>query len=247
MSEPSPSRSWYTVGVLGLAYTISYIDRQVISLLIGPIREDLQISDTEISLLYGVAFGVLYALLGLPLGWLADRTNRRNLISVGIAAWSAMTMLCGKANSFGGLFLARVGVGVGEAALSPAAYSLIADLFPRERLGRALGTYSSGVYVGIGLAFLFGGALITLFEGIGDIDLGVLGTFKPWQATFFAVGAPGLLVALLVLTLTEPNRSVKAQEGGATVQETIRYLTRNAKTYGLHFSGSRCWRFCLMG
>lgn len=135
MSEPSPSRSWYTVGVLGLAYTISYIDRQVISLLIGPIREDLQISDTEISLLYGVAFGVLYALLGLPLGWLADRTNRRNLISVGIAAWSAMTMLCGKANSFGGLFLARVGVGVGEAALSPAAYSLIADLFQGSAWG----------------------------------------------------------------------------------------------------------------
>ena len=136
----SSRSAWYIVAVLTLAYTFSYVDRSILGLMVGPIREDLQISDTEFSLLAGLAFALFYTLLGIPIARLADRTNRRNLIAAGIALWSLMTAVCGLARSFGQLFVARVGVGVGEAALSPAAYSMIADLFPKERLGRALGS-----------------------------------------------------------------------------------------------------------
>ena len=129
-SWPSSVSAWYTVGLLFVAYTFSFVDRFILTLLIEPIKNDFNLSDTGVSLLVGFAFVIFYTFLGIPIGRLADRVNRRNLIAAGITLWSCMTALCGMARGFGTLFAARVGVGVGEAALSPAAYSMIADLFP---------------------------------------------------------------------------------------------------------------------
>jgi MFS family permease len=233
----SPGTSWYTVGVLTLAYMLSFIDRSILSLMVGPIRSDMGITDTEFSLLHGLAFALFYTLLGVPIARLADRTNRRNLIVIGIAFWSLMTATCGLTKSFGQLFIARMGVGVGEAALSPAAYSMIADLFPRERLGRALGIYSSGVYIGIGLSFILGGVLIDALSGSEVIALPLVGELRPWQLTFMIVGAPGLLVALWILTLGEPQRGQDFIRAGVPISQVIDYLRSNLKTYGLHFMG----------
>ena len=134
----NPLYAWYVVFVLTLAYTCSFIDRQILTLLIEPIRRDLHVTDTQVSLLGGLAFSIFYTTLGMPLARLADQTHRRNLMAIGVAFWTAMTSACGLARSFWTLFMARVGVGVGEAALSPAAFSLLSDYFPPQRLARAI-------------------------------------------------------------------------------------------------------------
>ena len=157
---PSPALGWYAVSVLLVAYIFSFIDRTIIGLLVGPIKASLQISDTQFGVLGGIAFTLFYTVLGVPIGRIADRVSRRGLIALGVAVWSFMTAACGWAASFWQLFLARVGVGVGEAALTPAAYSMIADYFPKERLGRALAVYQSGAFLGAALAFILGGAVI---------------------------------------------------------------------------------------
>ncbi|KGE04513.1 spinster family MFS transporter [Pseudohaliea rubra] len=229
---------WYAVGLLTVAYTFSYIDRQILSLMVGPIRADLGISDTQFSLLQGLAFAVLYTALGVPIAWLADRGNRRNLIAVGISVWSLATALCGLTRTFPTLFLARVGVGVGEAALSPAAYSMLTDMFPRERLGRAFGVYASGVFIGIGLSFILGAELLAFFELRGGLLLPVLGTLRPWQAVFLSIGLPGLLLSLLVMTLREPARPSRHRDlGRASFAMALQYFGSHWKVFVFHFSG----------
>ena len=157
---PSPGYAWYVVGVLTVAYVFSFVDRQIIALLIGPIQRDLEISDTQISLLGGLSFAVFYTLFGIPIGRLADTKSRRAIISIGIAFWSVMTAGCGLTKRFWDLALMRMGVGVGEATLSPAAYSLIADYFPPHRRSTAMSVYSMGIYIGSGLAFILGGMVV---------------------------------------------------------------------------------------
>ena len=182
---------WYTVGVLTVAYVFSFIDRSILTLLVGPIRVDLGISDTQVSLLHGLAFAIFYTLLGIPIASLADRRNRRNIIAVGVTFWSIATAACGLTRNFWQLFLARIGVGVGEAALSPAAYSMIADSFPPEKLGRALSVYTLGAIAGIGFALIIGGAVIGTVMTATDATLPLVGTVRPWQVVFFIVGLPG--------------------------------------------------------
>ena len=200
--------SWYVVGVLVVAYTFSYVDRTILTLMVGPIRTSLGINDVQVSLLHGLAFAIFYTLLGIPIARYADTMNRTWIISIGIGVWSIMTALCGFARNFWEMFLARIGVGVGEAALSPGAYSLLADYFPKRRMPLALSIYTSAAYAGSGLAIMIGGALITLMPAI---DLPGVGHLEPWQGVFVAIGLPGVLVALAVLLLREPPRtSVKA-------------------------------------
>jgi MFS family permease len=151
-------RAWLVVGLCMVAYVFSFIDRQILALLIGPIQADLKLSDTQFGLLQGLAFSLFYATMGIPIASLADRHPRPLIITVAVAFWSLATMACGLAGTFMALFLARLGVGAGEAGLSPATYSLIGDLFPRERLGRAIGVYSMGSFLGAGIAFLVGAA-----------------------------------------------------------------------------------------
>jgi len=242
---PTPGRAWYGVGVLMIAYTLSFIDRYVIALLIQPIKRDLALTDIQIGLLSGVAFAIFYTTLGIPIGRLADRFNRRHIISLGIFFWSLMTMACGLSQSFWRLFAARIGVGVGEAALSPAAFSLIADSFPAQHLGRALSVYSVGVYFGSGLAFIIGGAVIALLTDAADISLPLLGVIRPWQLTFIFVGLPGLLVAAWIYTIREPGRHGRtpiALPSGAAVidipiKDVLRFIGAGRRAYGAHFIG----------
>jgi MFS family permease len=198
--------AWYVVLVLMTCYTLSFIDRQILSLLVGPIKQDLGISDARIGLLQGLAFAIFYTLLGLPMGRIADRHSRRNLIGVGVFVWSLMTALCSLPRSFGTLFLARLGVGVGEATLGPSAFSLISDYFAKERLGKALSVYSAGIFVGAGIALIVGGTVVQAVTGLPAVTIPVLGTIASWRLTFLAVGAPGILVGLLVYTVREPAR-----------------------------------------
>lgn len=236
---PSPLRAWYAVAVLVLAFIFSFIDRIVIALLVEPIKADLGISDFDIGLLQGFAFALFYALLGIPIGRLSDRISRRGIIATGIAVWSLMTAACGLARSFFGLFLARVGVGVGEATLSPAAYSMISDYFPREKLGRALGVYQSGAMLGAGIAFLVGGAAVQLLSAHDGQVLPVLGAVRMWQLAFFAVGLPGLLIALLMLTVKEPVRRGRASgaASGIPLRAVLAYIGSHRGLFVAHFTG----------
>jgi MFS family permease len=224
------------VAVLLLAYTLSFIDRMILSLLVGPIRADLGISDTQMSLLMGFAFAIFYSVLGIPLGWLADRGSRRGLMVAGVAAWSVMTPICGLTRSYATLFLARIGVGVGEATLSPAAYSMLGDYFPREKLGRAMAVYSIGVPLGSGIA-LVAGALVVKFVTEGPpMIVPMLGAMEPWRLTFLVVGLPGLLVALLIaLTVREPAR--KGGAVGLEKGEFTAFLKTHPAALAAHFSG----------
>ncbi len=219
-----------------IAYMFSYIDRQIISLMVGPIREDLGISDSAFSLLVGLAFALFYTVLGIPIARLADARNRRNIIAIGIAFWSFATAACGLAKNFTQLFVARIAVGVGEAALSPAAYSMLADMFSPKKLGRAIGVYSSGVFIGIGLSFIIGAYLVTALEANGGLALPLFGHLKPWQATFVIVGAPGVLIALFMLTVREPKRSNMAADT-MPVRAVVGYAVRHRRVYLFHFFG----------
>ncbi|QIB65284.1 spinster family MFS transporter [Kineobactrum salinum] len=238
---PRPLYAWYVVGVLMLAYTNSFIDRQILSLLIEPIRQDLDISDTQVSLLAGLAFSIFYTLMGVPIARLADQKNRKLIIATGVAVWSAMTALCGTARNFWGLFAARVGVGVGEATLSPAAFSIMADYFPKHQLARAFSVYSMGVYFGAGLAMIIGGVVIRMVMEAGTVTLPVLGAVAPWQLTFFYVGLLGLPIFLLVLSIREPLRrglkaaGVPAAENASSLPVLKAFLRLNRWTVSFHF------------
>ena len=248
-TSPSPTKvqpassnayAWYVVIVLMLCYALSFIDRQILSLMVEPIKADLGLSDTEFSLLQGMSFAIFYTFVGLYMGKLADTRNRRNLIVAGITAWSLMTALCGMAKSFGHLFIARVGVAVGEATLSPAAYSITGDYFTKEKLGRAMSTYSVGVFLGSGLAFVVGGALIASIPAVTDLPL--LGELKAWQMVFIIVGLAGIPFALLVLTVREPLRGRFSEQQidpkeKVSVAKSLRHFTSRWRFYGPHFLG----------
>jgi MFS family permease len=205
-SESSLCYAWYVVFILMVCYALSFVDRQILSLLVGPMKRDLALSDTRVGLLQGFAFALFYGLMGLPLGRLADTRNRRNVIIVGVVLWSFLTGACSAARSFWSLFLARMGVGVGEATLSPSAFSLISDYFPKEKLGLALSVYSMGIFIGSGLALIAGGLVVDAVTRMPAVSLPLLGTVAPWRFTFLMVGAPGLAIALLLYTVREPIR-----------------------------------------
>jgi MFS family permease len=219
---------WSAVVVLLVAYAVSFLDRQIISLLVDPLKSDLGITDTQVGILQGPAFGIFYALLGLPLGWLADRVHRVRLIAVAIALWSAMTIASGFAASFDMLLLARIGVGIGEAALVPAAVSLLSDLFPIERRALPLSVFTCGISLGLGLALTLGGGFIAFAQG-GAAGLPLIGAWlaaqHPWQTAFMLAGCGGLPVAALVLLIHEPRAVTRrAAEPPPPLAAALRYL-----------------------
>lgn len=245
ISIPFPNQiyAWYVVIILMLAYTVSFIDRQILSLLVDPIRSDLQISDTQMSLLQGLSFAVFYTLMGLPLGRLADQRSRRGIITLGVLFWSIMTAACGFAKDYWQLFLARMGVGVGEAALSPSAYSIIADIIPPQRLSLAIGVYGIGVFLGAGLAMIIGGTIVGMVGETGSIDFPLIGEIRSWQAVLIIVSLPGLVIVALMATVKEPKRRgtirTRVVNGveriqGVPVREVIAYLRANLRTVALH-------------
>lgn len=221
--------AWYVLGVLFLVYVVNFIDRQMLSILAEDIKHSLAITDAQIGFLYGTAFAVFYALFGIPLGRLADRWNRVRLIALGLGAWSAMTAVSGLAAGYGQLVFARIGVGIGEASASPAAYSLLGDYFPRERRGTALAIYSAGLFVGAGLSLPLGGwaseSWTRHFAG-GNAPFGLAG----WQAAFLIVGLPGLLLALWVSSLREPARGGEGRPERAAIPGAWRAFTEEVSS-----------------
>ena len=243
---PAPRYAWYVVALLTLAYVFSFIDRQILNLLVGPIQRDLGIGDKQMCLLMGASFAVFYTFFGIPLGRLADTWSRRWLVVLGIAFWSLMTAGCGLARNFWQLALARMGVGVGEAALSPSAYSLIADYFPPERRSTALGVYGMGIYIGSGLALILGGLVVKFAAAQENAVLPLVGSVRSWQVVFFVVGLPGVLVALLLLTIREPARQGTRKKSAAGVppagvvpplREVWAYMSGNRGTFTCLYVG----------
>lgn len=227
--------AWFVVATLALANCVSFIDRLILSLLVTPIKSELQLSDTEISLLQGAAFALFYCIMGLLIARLADRSSRKWIITIGITLWCMMTALSGTARSYLQLFLYRVGVGVGEGTLSPSAYSLIAGYFPREKLALAIGVFSAGITAGMGIAYLAGGAVIQWVAGQGVVDVPLLGPLSGWRLVFALIGVLGLPVAILMLFVREPKRSVGFFP--ATLREVWHHLVSNLKSYIFVFTG----------
>ncbi|MEP7361728.1 MAG: MFS transporter [Acidobacteriota bacterium] len=234
---PSPRYAWYVVGVLTLIYVFSFIDRQILSLLVGPVRRDLHISDTGMSLLMGFSFAVFYTFFGLPIGRLADSANRRGIIAAGFVAWSLFTAACGLMQTFWQMALMRMGVGIGEASLSPSAYSMISDYFPPERRATAISVYSMGIYLGHGVAMILGGLVLQFASRQELWNLPLVGPTRPWQLIFFAVGLPGLLCALLLLTVREPKRREVQSTTAVPFWEVLRYMRLNLRTFLCHNFG----------
>ncbi|WP_375779379.1 spinster family MFS transporter [Bradyrhizobium sp. ma5] len=229
---PNAAYAWYVVLVLLLAGITSYLDRYLLALLIGPVRTYLKISDTQVSLLQGLAFALFYVAAGLPFGRLIDRTNRRNVIIVGVLVWSAFTAGCGLAETFWQMFVARLGVGIGEACLGPAAFSLIADYFRREQRGRAMSVYNLSNYLGGGASLLIGGLILKGLTATATMALPMLGVVPTWKVAFFVAAAPGLAVALLLLTVRETSRKEVAHPASSDgIMRLGDYLRRHAAVY----------------
>ncbi|HVF15520.1 MAG TPA: MFS transporter [Steroidobacteraceae bacterium] len=241
---PSSRQAWTMVFTLLVFYIFSFIDRQILSLLIGPMKRDLELDDFQISLLGGFAFALFYTVLGIPIGRLADRFSRKKIIAVGVIFWSLMATLCGLARTFWTFFAARVGVGVGEAALSPPAYSLITDAFPREKVGTAFSVYNMGIAIGSGIALLVGGLVVGAVSTGATYSLPLLGEVRAWQFVFIVTGAPGILLPLLLLLFREPKRrglmKVESAAGAEVaksipLRDVIAFMIKGGHFYSLHF------------
>ena len=220
--EKASGYSWYALGVLFLVYVVNFVDRQILSILANDIKADLGLDDAQLGFLYGTAFAIFYALFGIPLGRLADAWSRTRLLSIGLALWSSMTVLSGFARNFATLTVARVGVGVGEASSAPTCYSLISGMFPARMRGLALGIFSAGLFTGSGLSLLIGGNIVEAWNATWP-NGGPLG-LKGWQGAFIIVGAPGLLLAMWVLSLREPP-----QETAKTDRPLARFVAEVAQ------------------
>ena len=224
-----PWYRWYALGVLVLVFTSSHVDRQIMGILLEPIKHDLGASDTQMGFLIGLTFALFYATLGMPIAMLADRSNRRNIITIAITIWSGMTVVCGYAQNFVQLALARIGVGIGEAGSSPPSHSMISDMFPPSQRGTAMGIYALGVNIGLLIAYLAGG---WMSEHWG------------WRMTFVAVGVPGLAIALLVrFTVAEPVRGASDDRKEAVAEappfrDVALYMWRTPATRHVVFGSS---------
>lgn len=255
VTRKSYAYEWYVVAVCMLAYIFSFIDRQILALMIEPIKHDMQLSDIQFSLLHGLAFSLFYAFMGMPIALLADKFSRPKIIAIGIAFWSLATALCGVSKNFLQMFMARIGVGIGEAALSPATYSMLSDMFPREKLGRAVAIYSIGSFIGGGVAFLIGGYVIDLLKNLDSVAVPLLGEMRPWQVTFFLVGLPGILVALLIaLTIRDPARKglkldAEGKVHAPSMKQAFKFLAEHRKTFFCHYLGFSFYAmtlFCML-
>lgn len=252
---PTPVVAWTTLAILFLAYISSFVDRMIISLLVEPIKADFQISDTQISLLLGLSFAIFYCLAALPIGRLVDIWSRKKIVTVGITLWSFMTALCGLAQNYTQLFLARIGVGVGEASLAPAAYSMLADSFPPKKLGLAMGVFTMGTAVGAGLALIIGGAIISFVTGENGENVSLFGIsfLSGWQWVFVLVGLPGLFIALLTSLIREPDRIVIKEKKklygdiSIPISEVKKFFKINADFYIPHHFAVGCSNLALVG
>lgn len=215
---PSRYYAWFMVSLLTIAYILSYVDRYILGLLVEPIKADLGLTDTQIGLLMGPAFGIVYATMGLPIGWLADHKRRTYIVAAGISLWSAATALTGLAKNFTHVFAARMCVGIGEASLSPCTMSMISDSFPPERRGKPIAFYTAATSLGAGIASLVAAGVLSWAKSVPQIELGPLGIVAPWQFIFILVGVPGVLLGAIFLFVREPTRIT--QSSTSALKET---------------------------
>jgi len=252
---PNPKTAWYAVSVCALATMFAFLDRGIITLLVQPIKTDLELSDFEISLLLGFAVIVFNAVVAVPASRFVDIWPRNIIITAGIAVWSTFTALCGFAQNFWQLFAARTGVGVGEIVHGPATYSLMADYFPRERLPRAIAVLQIGFIGGLGISLVLGAFVIQMLLDIDDVVVpGTSIVIRNWQMVFIIVGVPGLLVSLLMSTVPEPPRRgrIIQLKKPMPLREVLRYLFKHWRLYAPQFgalaisaiesSGTRAWQ-----
>lgn len=246
---PSPRTAWLVTLLLTVAFVFSFIDRQVLNLLVGPIQDDLHLTDVEVSLLQGLAFVATYVLLSIPIGRLVDTRSRVAIIAGGVLFWSAATAACGLTKSFAGLFAARAGVGIGEATLTPASWSLLADYFPPERRTLPFSIFLTGPYLGAGIAMIFGGVVMEMLSQQGSLILPLVGEIKAWQATFIIVAAPGLLIAGLVMLVREPARKglTTATPEAASYGDIINWGRTHHQIYVALLLGVPCITLVLYG
>jgi len=241
-SEPWPSsaRAWCAIFVFALALMMNFLDRGIVGLLVHPLEIDLHLTDSQVGLVTGVAYIVFYAAIGLPIARFADVGVRRTIVGVGVAVWSIATAFCGLAGNFWQLFAARMGVGAGEACNGPPVFSMISDLFPRDKLPLAIAVLNFGFIFGNGFASILGGAVIQALTGV-SVTLPLVGTLHSWQLVFLAVGLPGLIVAGLMATVKEPARRGRISKDGAhknlPVREVVRFFLDNVRTYAPMFAG----------
>ena len=229
------------VAILTLLYINSFLDRTVITLVIDPIKEDFGVNDTAVSLLSGLAFALFYSVLGIPMGWLADRRSRRWIIGLGATGWAVMASLGGIANNYMQLFLARMGLGVGEATFMPSAFSMISDYFPRDQFARAYAVLMLGAPLGSGIAFIVGGLIASYAESVGTIQLPIIGEIRSWQMVFLITGLPGIALALwALLTVREPARRgllAESENPRLSIKTIMEFCREHWSTYGTLLAG----------
>ncbi|MFT7219079.1 MAG: MFS family permease [Candidatus Azotimanducaceae bacterium] len=239
-NPPYPSRryAWFVVFVLIIASLIAFIDRQVVAIVVEPMKEDLGVGDTEIGWLYGV-FALFYAFAAIPIATLADTKSRKHIIAVGIFLWSLMTIACGLTRGYWEIFIARIGVGVGEATLSPSTTSLIGDYFPRKDIPLALSIFQTGPIIGTGIAFIIGGVVLDMVENADPLVLPFFGALKPWQQIFVYVGVPGLILAAFFLLIKEPLRrpSLAPPTQKSSTAQLLDFYRENRRTIIFHHLG----------
>lgn len=229
---------WFTLAVLTFAFSIGHVDRQLLNLLVQPIKSDFRLSDVEISLLQGVAFSGAYLLMSPVFGRWVDMSGRRNILLGCVIIWSGFTALCGTARGFLSLFAARSMVGAAEAGLTPAAWSMLSDRFDDRRLGRAMGIYNVGTYIGGGMALMLGGFVLHVAQGLDLRGVPLLQHMAPWQLTFLVVGAIGLVAAALLLLVPEPpRRGTGASDAAVSLDTALGIVNRERSFYGLFYLG----------
>lgn len=230
--------AWRALPVLIVLYALSLLDRQVLTLMVGPIKRDLGLSDFQVGLLQGLVFSVFYSVASLPIGWLVDRYARRPIIWLGVTAWGLAAAMCGLAQNYVQLLVARLGVGVGEAALSPAAYSMLADLFRPSRLALALSVLMIGSSLGNGAAIGLGGLVVSFAERSEGVTLPIIGHLASWQFVFVVTGLPGLILGAAIFLIREPRRRGKMTTANqASPSETVRFIQAHKAFFAAHFLG----------
>lgn len=241
----SRRRAWYVVLLLTFTQVFSYIDRFLPSLLLAPIKADLGVTDFQLGLMLGPAFGLFYVFVGLPIGWLADRFSRRTILAVGISIWCGMTTMAGFARSYIPLLITRLGVGLGEATVAPCSVSLISDYFARDLRPRAISLFMAGTFLGAGCAFLLGGPVVHWISQMTPWVLPGIGPMRSWQMVFVCVGLPGFLLAALMFTIIEPRRTDQVKRelhadpaGRPTLRAAMAYIRKRWLAFGTLFVGS---------
>ena len=244
---PAAMTAWYGLCCLLLCYFMFFVDRNILTLLVAPVRKDLGINDTQMGILNGYAFSTLNGLFIIPFGWYCDRKNRRNVLIFGITLWGLSTIASGFTTTFTELVLTRMGLGIGEAALSPAAFSMISDYFPRARRGAAVGVYGIGGFGGIGLSYLIGGAVLASFRGVDTVTLPLVGATSLWHAAFIVVGLVTLGLAMLMTTATEPPRLAHTEKAAADEKPFFAHLKDHWGAFALIMGGYTCLGILAIG